>query len=200
MLSHMAPRIAADAVSRAGHEVVWAAEESAIYACAGEDEWCAVTLRGPADEHAVAHVTGRLDLADWCRGQTALNVMERLQAAGVAAGAMLRVSELPGFHYYVERGFFRPAVHPHVDEPFIVEAAPVRARHLPDPPDRPAPLLGEHTAEVLRDWLSMPDDQISDLLARNVLEQPGTAPVAPAAVAPNEQKFFGSFFQKRTAF
>ena len=97
--------------------------------------------------------------------------MERLQQAGVAAGAMLRVSELPEFEYYAARRFFRAAAHPHLAEPFIVEAAPVPSERLPDPPDRPAPLLGEHTAEVLREWLGMDDGEINALLTERVLEQ-----------------------------
>ena len=35
--------------------------------------------------------------------------------------------------------------------------------------DRPPPLLGEHTAEVLRDRLSLPPETIADLAARRVI-------------------------------
>jgi crotonobetainyl-CoA:carnitine CoA-transferase CaiB-like acyl-CoA transferase len=58
-----------------------------------------------------------------------------------------------------------------IEEPFVVEAAPVRSDRLPDPPDRAAPLLGEHTAEVLREWLQMRDAEIAELVAEKVLEQ-----------------------------
>jgi crotonobetainyl-CoA:carnitine CoA-transferase CaiB-like acyl-CoA transferase len=97
--------------------------------------------------------------------------MEELQAVGVAAGAMLRVSELPGFEYYIERRFFRQAVHPHMPDPFTVEAAPMWSDRLPDPPAQPAPMMGEHTTQVLREWLNMDDTAISALVAEKVLEQ-----------------------------
>ncbi len=172
MLSHMAPRIAADALMRDGHAVQTTHEaQSAVYACAGDDAWCVVTIRGAADEQAALRVTGGVPLSDWCLGEKATAAAEQLQGAGVAAGAMLRVSELPEFAYYQERQLFRQTRHPHIEEPFIVESAPVRADRLPDPPDRPAPLLGEHTAEVLREWLQMREADIADLLAEKVLEQ-----------------------------
>jgi hypothetical protein len=108
MLSHMAPRIAADALTRGGYAVQTTDEaQSAVYACAGDDAWCVVTIRGPADEQAASRATGGVPLSDWCLGETATAAAEKLQAAGVAAGAMLRVSELPGFGYYQERQLFR---------------------------------------------------------------------------------------------
>jgi crotonobetainyl-CoA:carnitine CoA-transferase CaiB-like acyl-CoA transferase len=171
MLSHMAPRIAADALMHAGHQVLADEPHSAVYQCAGDDEWCVVTSRSASDDQAIARVTAGTTLSDWCAVTPARTVMEALQSAGVAAGAMLRVSELPEFDYYKERRLFKPATHPHLAEPFIVEAAPIRSDHLPDPPDRPAPLLGEHTTEILRDWLQM-EREIDALLAMNVLEQP----------------------------
>ncbi len=179
MLSHMAPRIAADALMRAGHTVSAQAPQSAVYACAGDDEWCVVTLR-TADARAVSMVTGDVPLQDWCAGTPARAAMEALQAAGVAAGALLRVSELPEFDYYVGRGFFRQAENPHLADRFTVEAAPVRSERLPDPPDRPAPLLGEHTAEVLREWLHMGEQEISALMQAKVLERSDTAALETA--------------------
>jgi crotonobetainyl-CoA:carnitine CoA-transferase CaiB-like acyl-CoA transferase len=171
MLSQMAARIAADSLSDAGHTVLPDEAQSAVYECAGDDEWCVVTLRGARDAQAVARLTAARQLSDWCASKSSRAVMEELQAVGVAAGAMLRVSELPGFEYYIERRFFRQAVHPHMPDPFTVEAAPMWSDRLPDPPAQPAPMMGEHTTQVLREWLNMDDTAISALVAEKVLEQ-----------------------------
>jgi crotonobetainyl-CoA:carnitine CoA-transferase CaiB-like acyl-CoA transferase len=171
MLSQMAPRIAADALRRAGHVIAANEQQSAVYQCQGDDEWCVVTIRDADDELAVARVTGGLPLPDWIMKQSSAEAMEALQEAGVPAGAMLRVSELPSFEYYVKRGFFRDARHPHMAEPFTVEAAPIKAERLPDPPDRPAPLLGEHSAELMRERLGLSDADIDALVEGRIVEQ-----------------------------
>ena len=192
MLGHMARHIAAldSGGPPAPQDAPWG-----VFACAGEDEWCVVTVRHDEDFSQLCTAIGRADLAadpalstragrDAARaridaavgGFTArhgpVQVMEVLQAAGVPAGAMLRVSELPGFPYFVQRGAFRLVSHPHLPTPFFREAAPVRCASLPDPPDRPAPLLGEHTMEIARERLGLDDAEIARLLAVGILEAP----------------------------
>jgi len=170
MLSHMAPQIAAKALAQAGHAVTPAPAKSGVYACAGDDEWCVVTLRGEGDRQAVAEITGGEPLAAWLAARDPREAMERLQAAGVPAGVMLRVSELPDFEYFKTRGFFRQADHPRLSDPLTIEAAPVRAERLPDPPERPAPLLGEHTVEIMREMLGFSDAEVGELIKDKVLE------------------------------
>ncbi|MDO7841758.1 CaiB/BaiF CoA-transferase family protein [Sphingomonas immobilis] len=171
MLSHMAPRIAADALERSGHVVTEDPAQSAVYPCHGDDEWCVVTIRDQADMQAVATVTGGVPLAEWLAGQAPREAAAVLQTAGVPAGAMLRVSELPGFDYYEARHYFREVTHPHMKRAFKVETTPIVSERLPDPPERPAPLMGEHSAKILREDLRLSDAEIERLIAANVLEQ-----------------------------
>jgi crotonobetainyl-CoA:carnitine CoA-transferase CaiB-like acyl-CoA transferase len=171
MLSHMAPRIAADALERAGHVVAGDPAHSSVYACAGDDEWCVVTIRDAKDMAAVAAVTEGAPLADWLRHQSPRDAMAALQRAGVPAGAMLRVAELPDFEYYAKRRFFRDASHPHIARVFKVEAAPVLSERLPDPPDEPAPLMGEHSTEIMRRDLGLSEAETARLIEAKILEQ-----------------------------
>ena len=173
MLSHMAPKVARRVLERAGIEVTGEDAEgsSALYRCAGDDEWCVVSIRGEADRSAMLSVTGGEDIGTWLAGQDSRAAMEALQAAGVPAGAMLRVSELPEFDYYVERGSFRGVIHPHRSEPHFAETAPVRSQRMPDPPEIPAPLPGEHTEEVVREILGFDHARIQELIANGALEQ-----------------------------
>lgn len=170
MLSHMAQQIVVSALGDAGHPVTGTQPRSQVLACAGDDEWCVVTVRHDADAAAIAQVTGGEPLADWTAQRAPRDVMESLQAAGVPAAAMLRVSELPEFEYYRDRAFFRTTRHPHISEPLTVEDAPVQSSELPTPPDRPAPLLAEHTAELLVERLGMTQAQVDDLVAAGALE------------------------------
>ena len=171
MLSHMAARIAGAALQRAGHPVTEEPAASAVYPCAGDDEWCVVTLRHEADRVAAMRVTGGRPLGEWLAGQEPRVAMAALQAAGVPAGAMLRVADLPDFDSYQRRHFFREVSHPHMRRPFKIEAAPIRSERLPDPPETPAPLLGEHTAQIMRDELALGEAEIARLIEAGVLEQ-----------------------------
>jgi crotonobetainyl-CoA:carnitine CoA-transferase CaiB-like acyl-CoA transferase len=170
ILGQMAPAIAAHAMEKSGRTVTGASAQSTVYPCAGDDEWCVVTVRRPADAQAVARVTNGMPLADWLRERSSYDAMEILQAAGIPAGKMLRASELPSFDYFVARQFFRNVSHPHIKAPYTVEAAPVRSERLADPPQRPAPLAGEHTVEIIREKLGLAEAEIERLVQAKVLE------------------------------
>lgn len=163
-----------------------------VYPCLGDDEWCVITLRDDADWRSLVGVEGlaALDrpsratnagrLADsaaidaqltaWTRAIPPEAVMRLLQASGVPAAQMLRVPELPGHPHFVQRRFFRTEVHPLLSDPFIAESSPARFALLPAPPTRPAPIVGEQTVEVMREWLGLGADEIDRLLRAGVLE------------------------------
>lgn len=188
MLSHFAA--AAGRVSTGQPPGVVPDHPWGVYQAAGEDEWCVVTVRNQADWTSLCNVIGfnngerlrspaerlaarpEIDtaLTSWLRKRDANSAMTRLQAAGVPAARMLRVAELPSFAFYQERGAFREESHPFLQETIVAER-----RHAPslfdnDPPARPAPLAGEHTAEVVRDWLGLGEDEIQKLIRSGVLE------------------------------
>lgn len=195
MLGHMAADIALMS-SKARDLDVEAAPRSVapwdVFACAGEDDWCVVTVRNDDDLIALCRVIGLYDLAaiansdarraaggsidralrDWLAGKGPDEAARGLQAAGVPAAAMLRVADLPTHPYYRERAFLRLVSHPRIDEPFFAENLLVESRFLPRPPQRPAPMQGEHTVELARELLGLDDASIARLVDEGALERP----------------------------
>jgi crotonobetainyl-CoA:carnitine CoA-transferase CaiB-like acyl-CoA transferase len=56
MLSHMAAHIAADALGKTGQSIADERPRSAVHPCAGEDEWCVVTVRHDADARLIDRI------------------------------------------------------------------------------------------------------------------------------------------------
>jgi crotonobetainyl-CoA:carnitine CoA-transferase CaiB-like acyl-CoA transferase len=189
--AHLGDRVAALSVGEvraARPDAPWG-----VYSCAGDDEWCAITVRHDADWRALAAEIGRQDwladsdfaspvgrlarqseldagLAAWTAGLPPDVVMQRLQDAGVPAGRMLRVFELPAFGYFQARDTFRPASHPLINGEFMAESALARSERLKSPEMGPAPAPGEHSAWVARTMLGLNEAEIETLMAEGVLE------------------------------
>jgi crotonobetainyl-CoA:carnitine CoA-transferase CaiB-like acyl-CoA transferase len=145
-------------------------EQSAVYRCRGDDEWIVVTERDEADAATIASVSAARPLGEWLATIDADDAMLRLQTAGVPAARMLRVGDLPSCAYVAERGLLRSERHPFLAESVTSEALQSHGRQL-DPPMRPAPLMGEHSDEILRDWLSLDPGTIEGFASSGVIER-----------------------------
>ncbi|CAO5147436.1 putative CoA-transferase Rv1866 [Frankia sp. AiPs1] len=166
-----------------------------VYPCAGDDEWCVVTIRGDAEWDRLVGLLGDAALAGsddprfadaaarrarragidaalsaWTRGRTPRQAAAELQAVGVPAGMMQRVVNLIDDPHLVERGFLRTLRHPCLAEPLPTEGGPAVSTLLADPPSRPAPLPGQHSRDVLRGILGLTDGEIDRLVADGVVE------------------------------
>ena len=169
-----------------------------VFPCEGDDEWCVVCVRTDAEWARLCQAIGRPELAadpelaslaqrlrhraraeealaQWTRGVTPAQAAQALQAAGIPAGAMLRLSGFSTEPHLKARGYFRDLEQPGLGMLFT-ESGPTRAERLPDPLIRPAPLMGEHTREVAAQWLGLSAPEIEALLAAGVLEGAGGSP------------------------
>jgi crotonobetainyl-CoA:carnitine CoA-transferase CaiB-like acyl-CoA transferase len=141
----------------------------AVYPCAGDDEWCVISLRHHQDRVAVAGLIGDAELAEWTATLPPAEVAARLQEAGVPAGQMNRA---PDVYADAQQGvpeLFTDMHHPLIDHPLPTETGPARYRSIPPGPLRPAPMPGEHTREICHKLLGYSDDRTERLIADGVL-------------------------------
>jgi len=76
----------------------------------------------------------------------------QLSGAGVPSGAVLDTNELVNEPSFYERGILQTMIHG--ERKMQMPTWPVRFDGVPAEV-KSAPLLGEHTAEVLHDWLGL---------------------------------------------
>jgi crotonobetainyl-CoA:carnitine CoA-transferase CaiB-like acyl-CoA transferase len=95
-----------------------------------------------------------------------------LQTLGVAAAPMLRVSVMQEFSYFQERSFLQLLAHPHLNEEYVTECAPVNLSRLAPPQGKPAPLMGEQTREVAAQLLGLASEEIDRHISEGVLFEP----------------------------
>jgi crotonobetainyl-CoA:carnitine CoA-transferase CaiB-like acyl-CoA transferase len=163
------------------------------YACA--DGWIGVACETDAEAHALGEALGvdlgpapllaprdgevaeRLEAA--LAGRERAAVLQALLAAGVAAAPVLRSAEALHDPWLRENGFLDDWEHARLGPMITVRGYADFAR-TPVGERRPTPDLGEHTAEVLRDF-GIPDDRIAALLAAGaVFASDGMGGIAPA--------------------
>ena len=161
------------------------------FRCAGEDEWVAIACGSDEEFAALCRVMGQSDLAvdprfatfaarkqnedvleaavtAWTSGRDRWQITRDLQAAGVAAYPSMTSADLVNDPHLRERGIFVELEQPEVGMRTHV-GIPWKMAGTTCAVEQPAPLLGQHTDEVLRDVLHYTDAEIAGLRERGVL-------------------------------
>jgi crotonobetainyl-CoA:carnitine CoA-transferase CaiB-like acyl-CoA transferase len=175
---------------RQGNRDVWMAPHN-CFRCRGEDAWVAIACGTEGEWRALCQVMGQPQLADdprfrtvsdrkthedeleqcltaWTTQHDRWEITRQLQAVGVAAFPSMSSKDLVEDVHLNGRGFFTRLPHlqvgtqTHTGIPWIFTNAPNGVRS-------PAPLLGQHTDEVLRDVLRYTDEDIARLREQQVL-------------------------------
>ncbi len=94
--------------------------------------------------------------------------IERCRRAGVPAGSVRTLTEALAAPEPRARGMIRPVDHPTAGR-YETVASPLRLSDTPVRDPGPAPALGQHTDEVLRDVLGYDTDRIAALRAGRVI-------------------------------
>jgi crotonobetainyl-CoA:carnitine CoA-transferase CaiB-like acyl-CoA transferase len=94
--------------------------------------------------------------------------LRALEAAKVPCGAINNLAEVFADPQVRERGMVHQWDHP-LSGPLDLVASPLKLGGTPVRSDRPPPLLGQHTEEVLRELLGADADRIAQLRAQEVI-------------------------------
>jgi len=100
-------------------------------------------------------------IGDWALQHDKREAMRLLGEAGVPAGAVFDTLELTNEADFERRGIMQTMEHPTVG-PFKMPGWPVRFGGR-TPELKPAPLLGQHTTEVLGEWLGLQGAEVDQL-------------------------------------
>jgi crotonobetainyl-CoA:carnitine CoA-transferase CaiB-like acyl-CoA transferase len=148
-----------------------------VLPCAGDDEWCVIDVRDEEDLTRLAGLVEGADLARWTSERRPDEVMAAVQAAGVPAGSMRRLPELLADPHLAARQSFRTMSHPLLSRPVPANARAARFSTIGDPPQRAAPVPGEHTRQVAGTLLGLSPGEIDHLIREGILEE--TSPTVP---------------------
>jgi crotonobetainyl-CoA:carnitine CoA-transferase CaiB-like acyl-CoA transferase len=175
---------------RQGNRDTWMSPHN-CFRCLGDDTWVTIACGTEDEWRALCHVMGHEHLLDdprfrtmsdrkahedaleqlittWTTQRDRWEITHSLQAVGVAAFPSMSSKDLVEDAHLNERGFFARLPHPsvgtqtHTGIPWLLTNAPNGVRS-------PAPLLGQHTDEVLRNVLGYADDDIARLREQQVL-------------------------------
>jgi crotonobetainyl-CoA:carnitine CoA-transferase CaiB-like acyl-CoA transferase len=161
-----------------------------LYRCAGEDSWCAISVRSDDEWAALAGVLGRDDLRDdtrfssprgraghrplldravsaWTEPRPRDAVVAELEGAGVPCSPLLTAAELLADPALRAHGYYQEAVHPLIGAREFQMGA-IASDAGPDL-RRAAPTFGEANDAVYGDLLGLSRDSIRDLAAEGVV-------------------------------
>lgn len=167
-----------------------------VFACAGDDQWIAISIRDDRDWQNLVQALGNpawaadsrfaresfrrehidtieAQLADWFATKALDTAVQTLLDVGIPAAPVVCPPDVITNPAHIARGFFETVDHPlcgplPYPRPPIMPL-PTRTRFL----DRPAPLLGEHNTEILSESAGLTEDEIDDLRERGII---GTRP------------------------
>ncbi|WP_420626635.1 CoA transferase [Candidatus Poriferisodalis sp.] len=162
-----------------------------VYPCKGDDRWCAITIADDAQWKTLVELMGaprwaqaaelsslegRLaahdglddEISAWTVTQDAVKLERLLAGAGIAAGMVQRSSDLLADPQYARCGFHRWLEHPRMGTvPYSGHQYQIAG--YDHGPRFAAPMLGQHTFDVLSAELGLTDEQIADAAAAGAL-------------------------------
>ena len=160
------------------------------YRCAGDDSWVAIAVRsddewgrmcavmdkpGLANTHRFLDLRSRLEnvgdldaiVSDWTRDKDAYEITRLLQAEGIPSAPVLKATELADNPQLRERGFIQSIDHPETGAQKYAGVAWKLSR-TPGTLGGPSPKLGQHSVQVLYDYLGKSVEHIDLMVSHGI--------------------------------
>ncbi len=161
------------------------------YPCRGKDAWVSIAVATDSEWNGLCDAAGHSEwasddrfcdsyrrwnnqeeldrlIAEWTRGFTPMELMERLQRCGVAAVPSFHGTELFGDPHMQARRFHAEVTHPNLGRRITI-APPWHLSGTPASINRCSPLLGEHNEYVFGELLGMSKTEIDRFREEGVL-------------------------------
>jgi crotonobetainyl-CoA:carnitine CoA-transferase CaiB-like acyl-CoA transferase len=161
------------------------------YKCSGEDRWCVIAvftedewqslcgvLGNPAwsEEDKFSSMAGRMKhkeildrhMGEWTAGQTAENVADGLQQAGIAAGVVQNAEDLANDPQLSACNFFTSLSHPVLGE-IKADTYPIKFKNGRPAAWKASPMLGEANQYVFEELLGMKKATIQSYIEQGII-------------------------------
>ena len=162
------------------------------YPCAGEDQWCTIAVESDEEWAALQRVLGNPDwaaddrfatnsgrlnhhdeidghISQWTSSLPPQEAMRLCQTEGVPAGVVQRSSDLFQDPQMAHRGMF-----PELDDPEVGRLPYTghlfKIRGYDSGPRFVAPAMGQHNEQILKEFLGMTEDEITEAVIAGALE------------------------------
>ena len=132
---------------------------------AGNPDWAGLEVFSSGVERARNWDALEPLLLDWTMTHTGAEIAQLAQDRGIPCFPAYTVGQMVDSAHVTERGFMVDMEGP-LGQKFKLPGYPVRLERTPWRLFRPAPKLGEHTSEVLDEWLGYSAGQLSSVGAR----------------------------------
>ncbi|MCB5944393.1 CaiB/BaiF CoA-transferase family protein [Acidocella sp. KAb 2-4] len=109
-------------------------------------------------------------IESWLAGLTIDEAVVRLTQEGVPTSAISEAADVFAGPQVADRGLLPETIHPKLGAIRTMEQ-PVHFSGLTRGAQRPAPALGEHNVQILREWLALSDSDIDALAQTNVISK-----------------------------
>ena len=162
-----------------------------VYRCKGDDKWISIAVGNNEEWRSLCEAMGN---PEWCRkpeyedafgryadrheidekiGAWTVNfeheeLMEKLQAVGVAAMPSFDAEEILTDPHSKARGLFTTVQHPKIGEQVVMGPA-WKFSETPAKVTKAGPLMGENNEEIFCDLLKMPKDQFEKLKEEKII-------------------------------
>ena len=134
-----------------------------LMGAAGNPDWAELEVFGTARDRARNWDALEPLLLEWTMSHTGEEIARLAQERGVPCFPAYSVGQMMESPHVTERAFLREFTSPGGRE-FKLPGYPIRMGATPWRSFRPAPGLGEHTGEVLQEWLGWSETEANSLL------------------------------------